>query len=321
MNSFLPVTTMVAWLLLGTQPQQPAMLEKQLLFEKQSVAEVQRVPASDLDARLPMLPFADWFEKVIGPGAGVNWQLSECADERTEVPNDIRACVETSAILLDGRLVILRVSVGTFKKGRVGTPTFCFGAISQNGELYTVRRLRDLPNILRAPAAVNRRSVIKLPGLNIPRVTLAAPDAYMAVAPAWNGEEIGLPVTFEYPTAPEPPPPKPPHPTGGAAPSKPPSPTESQRPSGRFVQGPAIHKEQPTYPPNAKKFNAAGSVEVRVTISAEGRVTSATAISGYPLLRDAAASAARKWIFNPTTINGVPVETQLVLTFDFSVPR
>jgi TonB family protein len=87
------------------------------------------------------------------------------------------------------------------------------------------------------------------------------------------------------------------------------------------LQGTPIFKAQAIYPQNAKRFNASGSVEVRVTISTMGRVTGATAISGHPLLRPAAAEAALKWIFKPTTVNGVPVETQLVLTFDFPAPR
>jgi protein TonB len=60
---------------------------------------------------------------------------------------------------------------------------------------------------------------------------------------------------------------------------------------------------------------------VQITISVTGRVTAAKAISGHPLLRDAAEAAARQWQFEPTTINGVPMETKLVLTFEFTVPQ
>jgi hypothetical protein len=49
-------------------------------------------------------------------------------------------------------------------------------------------------------------------------------------------------------------------------------------------------------------------------------VTEAKAISGHPLLRDAAVEAALKWVFKPTTVNGVPVKTSMVLHFIFSVP-
>jgi TonB family protein len=51
-----------------------------------------------------------------------------------------------------------------------------------------------------------------------------------------------------------------------------------------------------------------------------GRVTKAVAISGHPLLREAALEAARRWEFEPTLAGGVPVETELVLTFNFTTP-
>jgi outer membrane biosynthesis protein TonB len=49
-------------------------------------------------------------------------------------------------------------------------------------------------------------------------------------------------------------------------------------------------------------------------------VTEAGAIGGHPLLRGAAEEAARQWVFKPTMLKGVPVETQVVLTFVFKVP-
>jgi protein TonB len=83
-----------------------------------------------------------------------------------------------------------------------------------------------------------------------------------------------------------------------------------------------IVKPQPAYPRNnnAKRFNAAGNVEVQVTISVTGRVTDAKALSGHPLLREAAVQAARRWEFEPTLVDGIPTETQLTLIFTFTVP-
>jgi protein TonB len=86
-------------------------------------------------------------------------------------------------------------------------------------------------------------------------------------------------------------------------------------------QGSVIIKAEPTYPPGAEKFNASGPVEVRVTVSETGRVKNAVAISGHLLLRAAAVQAARRWVFTPTTVDGVPVQTQIVLTFDFTIHK
>ncbi len=114
--------------------------------------------------------------------------------------------------------------------------------------------------------------------------------------------------------APPPPPPPPPKPT--------PEPTPVPKKinvSGGVLQGSAIKKPAPAYPPIAKAARAAGAVQVQVTISEDGRVIDAQVVSGHPLLRDAAVQAARQWVFKPTELSGVPVKVQGVLTFNFTL--
>src|SRR5262249_46376134 len=214
MNLFAAITIMIAWcLFLSSPPQTSSVLEKQLLLEKRAIADTQRILASKLDAELPELPFADWFRKVVGPGTGVVWQLSECG-EQSDAPSalagDMRACVQVNAILPDDRKVVAMVTVGTFKKGITGTPAFYFGVIEQREELYTVRRLRDLPKLLSEPRSLINRSAVKLPAVDIPRVRLVVNDAYPANLPVWEGRELGQPMTIEAPPPPPPPPVKPP---------------------------------------------------------------------------------------------------------------
>ena len=43
----------------------------------------------------------------------------------------------------------------------------------------------------------------------------------------------------------------------------------------------------------------------------------ARAVSGHPLLKDAAVNAARQWQFTPTTLSGVAVRVIGTLTFNF----
>ena len=75
---------------------------------------------------------------------------------------------------------------------------------------------------------------------------------------------------------------------------------------------------KPVYPPEAKKMNATGKVQVEITISEEGLVVEAKAISGHIALRSAAAEAARKWVFKPANYNGVNIKSKSILTFIFS---
>lgn len=54
----------------------------------------------------------------------------------------------------------------------------------------------------------------------------------------------------------------------------------------------------PKYPAAALAVRASGMVTVVVKINEDGKVTSATAESGHPLLRKACENAAKEWIFS-----------------------
>src|SRR5262245_63293066 len=49
-------------------------------FEKQAISSAQEISASNLDWALPDRFFAGWFSEVIGPEAGVVWQLVDCGE-------------------------------------------------------------------------------------------------------------------------------------------------------------------------------------------------------------------------------------------------
>src|SRR5262245_50418241 len=103
-------------------------------FEKDAISSAQEMSASDLDAALPDRPFASWFSEVIGPKAGVVWQLTECGERIAasgEAGHDLPACAEVNASLPGGQKVFVVISVGTFKKGLAGKPSFFRTAIEQ----------------------------------------------------------------------------------------------------------------------------------------------------------------------------------------------
>jgi len=93
------------------------------------------------------------------------------------------------------------------------------------------------------------------------------------------------------------------------------------RVSSGVLQGNAIRKVQPPYPPIAKAAGAEGPVQVQVLISETGEVLEATVISGHPLLREATLEAARQWQFKPTELSSKPVKVQGVLTFNFTIQK
>jgi TonB family protein len=106
----------------------------------------------------------------------------------------------------------------------------------------------------------------------------------------------------------------------GAAPPPPPPPGKAGKGtvvSGGVLEGKAVSKPQPAYPQVAKAVKATGAVVVQVTVDEQGQVTEARAVSGHPLLRAAAESAARQARFTPTLLSGKPVKVSGTLTYNF----
>lgn len=87
--------------------------------------------------------------------------------------------------------------------------------------------------------------------------------------------------------------------------------------SGGVLNGKAISLPKPPYPLIAKQARASGTVVVQVLIDEKGNVTSASPVSGHPLLRTAAVSAARSAKFSPTLLSGRPVKVSGVITYNF----
>lgn len=87
--------------------------------------------------------------------------------------------------------------------------------------------------------------------------------------------------------------------------------------SGGVLNGKATSLPKPAYPALAQATRAAGTVTVQVTIDESGNVTSARAVSGHPLLQQAAVQAARQAKFSPTKLAGQPVKVTGVLNYNF----
>jgi TonB family protein len=87
--------------------------------------------------------------------------------------------------------------------------------------------------------------------------------------------------------------------------------------SGGVLNGKAISLPKPAYPPAAKAVKASGTVVVQVEIDEQGKVVSAKAVSGHPLLRSASEAAAREARFTPTKLSGKPVKVSGVVTYNF----
>jgi protein TonB len=73
------------------------------------------------------------------------------------------------------------------------------------------------------------------------------------------------------------------------------------------------------YPPLAKQARISGSVLLHAIIEKDGSVIQLEVISGHPLLVQAALDAVRQWRYQPTLLNGEPVQVDTTVTVVFSL--
>jgi TonB family protein len=84
------------------------------------------------------------------------------------------------------------------------------------------------------------------------------------------------------------------------------------------VEQKLIRKVDPVYPPLALQARISGVVKFSVIISKEGSIANVMVLSGHPLLVPAALDAVKQWVYQPTLLNGAPVElaTEVDVNFD-----
>lgn len=100
-----------------------------------------------------------------------------------------------------------------------------------------------------------------------------------------------------------------------------PPPPDPPKPPKVISKGPitglAISLPKPLYPAMAKQIRLQGQVNVQVLVDETGRVVSAKAVSGHPLLIVEAQKAALQARFSPTKIGDLAVKVSGVITYNF----
>ena len=113
-----------------------------------------------------------------------------------------------------------------------------------------------------------------------------------------------------------------------AAPPPPPPVKEAPKPvtpkqirvGGNVQAAKLIRRPTPVYPPLAKQARISGVVRFNAVIGKDGTIQNLTLVSGHPLLVPSATEAVRQWVYQPTLLNGEPVEvvTQIDVNFTLS---
>jgi len=115
------------------------------------------------------------------------------------------------------------------------------------------------------------------------------------------------------PSAAPPPPPPPKKVETSAAPQR-------IKIGGSVQQAKLVRQPHPVYPPLAKQARIQGTVKLSAIISKDGTIQHLEVISGHPLLVPSALEAVKQWVYQPTLLNGEPVEviTQIDVNFTLS---
>ena len=90
--------------------------------------------------------------------------------------------------------------------------------------------------------------------------------------------------------------------------------------SERVMIGKLMAHSDPFYPLEARNKRIEGIVELHALVGRSGQVINVTPVSGPGLLVPAGVAALREWRYEPTFINGDPVETHVDVTMVFRSP-
>jgi protein TonB len=118
-------------------------------------------------------------------------------------------------------------------------------------------------------------------------------------------------IISSVPQAPPPPPP--------AKQEAKPAVVQRIRVGGNVQQARLIHQPRPVYPPLARQARVSGVVRFNAIIGVDGRIQNLTLVSGHPLLVKAAEDAVKQWVYEPTLLNGEPVEVVTQIDVNFTL--
>jgi protein TonB len=103
------------------------------------------------------------------------------------------------------------------------------------------------------------------------------------------------------------------------APEKAPVAIQRVHAGGLVRLGQALHKTPPQYPAAAKAARVSGDVVLECVVGTDGRILEVKTKSGNPLLVRAAVEAVWQWAYEPSRLNGVPIEIVTNITVSFKL--
>jgi periplasmic protein TonB len=85
------------------------------------------------------------------------------------------------------------------------------------------------------------------------------------------------------------------------------------------IEGKLIEGLQPKYPEEALNNRITGTIVLHVILEKDGTVRQVEVVSGHPLFAQPAVDAVRQWKYQPTILNGEPVEVDTLAYVMFAL--
>jgi protein TonB len=91
------------------------------------------------------------------------------------------------------------------------------------------------------------------------------------------------------------------------------------RVGGSVKEPKKIKSVAPVYPQEAKEAGIQGVVILETLIEKDGTVGDIKVLRSVPLLEAAAVDAVKQWVYEPTLMDGEPVQVLMVVTVNFTL--
>jgi protein TonB len=98
-----------------------------------------------------------------------------------------------------------------------------------------------------------------------------------------------------------------------------PVPPRRIRVGGDVVPPSPVYQPKPEYPEIARRTRTEGAVEFEAIIGKDGTIEELKVLRGHPWLVKAALEAVRQWRYQPTLLNGEPIEVVTEITVNFKL--
>ena len=105
--------------------------------------------------------------------------------------------------------------------------------------------------------------------------------------------------------------------TAVAPPPPPPKAPSRIKLGGSVQEAKIVARPNPVYPALARQARIQGNVVLHAVIDKDGHVSELQVVSGHPLLVQSALDAVKNWRYQPTLLNGDPVEVDTTITVTF----